>query len=61
MAPHGASTKVVGVRLPLLCGLDGCGNATALARKLLVFFLPLRWAVRGCDLDRRHFVLDMSV
>jgi hypothetical protein len=45
------------VRMPLLCGLDGCGNATALARKLLVFFLPLRWAVRGRDLDRRHFVL----
>ena len=45
------------VGMPLLCGLDGCGNATALARKLLVFFLPLRWAVRGRDLDRRHFVL----
>jgi hypothetical protein len=51
------STEVVGVRMPLLCGLDGCDNATALARELLVFFLPLRWAVRGRDLDRRHLML----
>jgi hypothetical protein len=43
--------EVIGVRMPLLCGLEGCGHATALVRKLLVFFLPLRWAIRGRDLQ----------
>ena len=36
------------VGMPLLCGLDGCGNATALARKLTASLRFLLLISRRC-------------